>query len=77
MNEPNVFVTQSDALREVLKWLDNCPCDAIISSMAGNIVHIKVDSHIRRSKNGNSSTTAEGRRTGENEQCHNSLRKKK
>ena len=60
MKESNVFVNQSDALREVLKWLDNCPCDAIISSMAGNIVHIKVDSHIRRSKNGNSNTTAEG-----------------
>ena len=51
MSESNVFVNQSDALREVLKWLDNCPCDAIISSMAGNIVHIKVDSHIKRSKN--------------------------
>ena len=60
MSESNVFVNQSDALREVLKWLDNCPCDAIISSMAGNIVHVKVDSHTKRSKNGNSSTTAEG-----------------
>ena len=60
MKESNVFVNQSNALREILKWLDNCPCDAIISSMAGNIVHIKVDSHIRRSKNGNSNTTAEG-----------------
>ena len=60
MKESNVFVNQSDALREVLKWLDNCPCDAIISSMAGNIVHIKVDSHTKRSKNGNSNTTAEG-----------------
>ena len=51
MNESNVFVNQSDALREILKWIDNCPCDAIISSMAGNIVHIKVDSHTKRSKN--------------------------
>ena len=52
MSESNVFLNQSDALREVLKWLDNCPCDAIISSMAGNIVHVKVDSHTKRSKNG-------------------------
>ena len=57
MNESNVFVNQSDALREVLKWLDNCPCDAIISSMAGNIVHIKVDSHTKRSKNDKTETT--------------------
>ena len=57
MNESNVFLNQSEALREVLKWLDNCPCDAIISSMAGNIVHIKVDSHIKRSKNDKTETT--------------------
>ena len=60
MRESNVFINQSDALREILKWIDNCPCDAIISSMAGNIVHIKVDSHIRRSKNGNFISTTEG-----------------
>ena len=57
MNESNVFLNQSEALREVLKWLDNCPCDAIISSMAGNIVHIKVDSHIKRSKKDKTETT--------------------
>ena len=60
MSESNVFLNQSDALREVLKWIDNCPYDAIISSMAGNIVHIKVDSHTKRRKNGKYTKNSRG-----------------
>jgi hypothetical protein len=36
---------QNKAIRLMLKWLDDCPCEAIISSMAGHIVHIKVNSN--------------------------------
>lgn len=35
---------QNKSIRLILEWLDECPCEAIISSMAGHLIHIKVDS---------------------------------
>ena len=46
---------QNKSIRLILEWLDKCPCEAIISSMAGHLIHIKVDSSnvikIREKKN--------------------------
>ena len=33
---------QAKPMRIILKWLENCPYETYISSMAGNIIHIKV-----------------------------------
>ena len=39
-------IKQSKTLRILLRWLDDFPCDAIISSMSGRNVHIRVDSSV-------------------------------
>ena len=33
---------QAKPMRTILKWLEDCPHETFFSSMAGNIVHIKV-----------------------------------